>query len=224
MAEGHRARLRQRFIHEDIDEIPEYVVLEMILTGVVKRQDTCQIARDLIQTFGSLAKVIDAPSEELLKLDGIGESIVTYLKLLPQFYRKYRLSKWSNNLIFTDSNGAGDYLADKFIGHKTEVIFVLCMDSNCRVLCCKKASEGNINAVQVNIRNIVDITLKYNASRAIIAHNHISGNALPSSDDLATTTKIRDALQLVGVHLDDHIIVADDDYVSLAQSGFFANG
>ncbi len=222
MAAGHRERLRKRFMSEEIDDIPEYIVLEMMLTGVVKRRDTCEVARELIATFGSLAKVMDAPEAELLKIDGMGQSMITHIKLIPKFYRKYRLSKWENKLVFHDLAHAGDYLLDKFIGFDKEVLFILCMDSNCRVLASRKVFEGNINAVHISVRQIVDTALQFNASRAIIAHNHLSGNALPSNEDLATTRKIRDALEMVGVRLDDHIIVADDDYVSLAQSGFFA--
>ena len=222
MAAGHRERLRKRFMVEDIDNIPEYIVLEMLLTGGVRRRDTSELARELIAAFGSLAKVIDAPEAELLKIPGMGQSMVTHIKLIPKFYRKYRLSKWENRLVFHDLAHAGDYLVDKVIGFDHEVLVVLCMDSNCRVLATQKVFEGNINAVHVSMRQIVDTALHYNASRVIIAHNHLSGNALPSNEDLVTTRKVRDALEMVGVRLDDHIIIADDDYVSLSQSGFFA--
>jgi DNA repair protein RadC len=221
MAEGHRSRLRKRFAEEDIDNMPEHVVLEMMLHGVIARQDTSAIARRLLEEFGNLAQVIDAPIQDLMKVKGMGEISALHLKLIPKFYRRYQLSKWDKNIICNDANIAGDFLVHKLIGYTNEVVVVLCLDSNCKLLNCKTAFEGSINTVHISIRKIVEIALSSNASRVIISHNHLSGNALPSSDDLETTRRIHSALNYVGVTLDDHIIVADDDFVSLAQSGFF---
>ena len=220
MAEGHRERLRQRFVNEQIDDLPEYVVLEMMLQGVIARRDTCELARTLIKSFGSIAQVIDAPIEELVKIPGMGKAAAFHLKLIPKFYRRYALSKWDKTLIFHDSELAGRYLADKFIGYTTEAVFMICMDVNCRMLQCVKVFEGNVNAVEVSVRTVVEVALKFNSSRVIIAHNHLGGNALPSAGDISTTQKLYEVLASSGVVLDDHIIVADDDFVSLAQSGY----
>ena len=94
------------------------------------------------------------------------------------------------------------------------------MDVNCRMLQCVKVFEGNVNAVEVSVRKVVEVALKFNSSRVIIAHNHLGGNALPSAGDISTTQKLYEVLASSGVVLDDHIIVADDDFVSLAQSGY----
>lgn len=222
MAAGHRERLRKRFESEEIDDIPEYIVLEMMLTGTVRRRDTCEIARELIAKFGNLANVIDAPEHELLSVEGMGKSMIAHIKLIPKFYRKYRLSKWESMDSTKLYDNIGDYLLDKFIGYDKEVFLVVCMDAGRRVIACRKVFEGNVNSVNISIRALVDIVLQQRASRVVIAHNHLSGNALPSSEDLETTRKIKEALEIVGVILEDHIIVADDDYVSFLQSGFFS--
>jgi DNA repair protein RadC len=192
-----------------------------MLHGVIVRQDTSAIARRLLEEFGSLSQVIDAPLQSLMSVKGMGEISALHLKLIPKFYRRYQLSKWNKSIICNDAETAGSFLINKLIGYTNEVVLVLCLDSNCKLLNCRLAFEGSINAVHVSIRKVVEIALSSNASRIIISHNHMSGNALPSSDDLETTRRIRSALSFVGVTLDDHIIVADDDYVSLAQSGFF---
>ena len=224
MAEGHRARMRARFANEDIDQIPEHNVLEMMLYGVITRQDTSAVARCLLDEFGSIASVIDAPLHALCKIKGMGEKSALYLKLIPKFFRRYQLSKWDKTSLFNDAAVAGRYLLDKFIGHTNETVLVMCLDSAGKLLGCVPAFEGSINIVHISIRKIVETALKFNSARLIIAHNHPCGNALPSTDDLETTRRVRDALRYVGVTLDDYIIIAEDDFISLAQSGFFGGG
>ncbi len=221
MAEGHRGRLRKRFLEENIDTIPDYIVLEMMLHGVISRCDTCELARTLIREFGGLPQVIDAPMHELLKIRGMGERAAMHLKLIPQYYRKYSTLKWGNSLVFNDAETVGKYMLDKLIGYENEILLAACMDTNCKLLACKPVFEGTINAVNISIRKVVEFALQFNSARVIIAHNHLSGNALPSADDLETTRQLHTALNYVGIRLDDHIIVAGDDFISLAQSGFF---
>lgn len=213
--------MRKRFLEENIDTIPDYIVLEMMLHGVISRCDTCELARTLIREFGGLPQVIDAPMHELLKIRGMGERAAMHLKLIPQYYRKYSTLKWGNSLVFNDAETVGKYMLDKLIGYENEILLAACMDTNCKLLACKPVFEGTINAVNISIRKIVEFALQFNSARVIIAHNHLSGNALPSADDLETTRQLHTALNYVGIRLDDHIIVAGDDFISLAQSGFF---
>ncbi len=221
MAEGHRDRLRQRFREENIDTIPDYIVLEMMLHGVISRCDTCELARTLIREFGGLPQVIDAPMHELMKIRGMGERAAMHLKLIPQYYRKYSTLKWGKSVVFNSAETVGKYMLDRLIGYENEILLTACMDTNCKLLACKPVFEGTINAVNISIRKVVEFALQFNSARVIIAHNHLSGNALPSADDLETTRQLHAALEYVGIRLDDHIIVAGDDFISLAQSGFF---
>ncbi len=220
MAEGHRERLRKRLLNEDIDEIPEYVVLEMILAGCIQRRDTCELARSLIKEFGSLSGVIDAPIEVLRKFPGMGEAAAAQIKLIPLFYRKYRLSGWNEgakNAVLKNSNHIKDFIVDKFIGCNKEEFIIVCMDVNGRVLNVKRISKGSINAVSVSVRTVVNTAVTFNASSVIVAHNHIGGNALPSNQDCETTKILFHALKNVRVTLEDHVIVGDDDYVSVLE-------
>ncbi len=221
MAEGHRQRLRERFNEENIDTIPEYIVLEMMLQGIISRCDTCELARTLIKEFGGLAQVIDAPVTELMKVKGMGERAASFIKLIPKFYRKYCQSKWDDPTILNSTEEAGQYMLEKLSGYDTEVLLVACLDTNCKLISCKKVFEGSINAVNISNRKIVEFALQCNASRVILAHNHISGNALPSDYDHITTKQIIYALKCVDIKVDDHIIVAGNDYVSFSESGFF---
>ena len=220
MAEGHRERLRKRLLSEDIDEIPEYVVLEMLLTGVIQRRDTCELARSLIKEFGSFFAVIDAPFEVLKAFPGMGEAAAAHLKLMLKFYRKYRLSKWQDgkkNTVLRNSAHVRDFLVDKFIGCDKEEFIVVCLDSQDRVLFVDRMSKGSINAVSVSVPEIVSSAVLHKASKVIVAHNHVVGDALPSVQDCETTNILSGALENVGIMLEDHIIVCDDEYISIFE-------
>lgn len=219
MAEGHRERLRSRFLNESIDTIPEYVVLEMMLQGVIARKDTCGIARSLLECFGSLSAVIDAPLNELMKVQGVGEAAAYQLKLLPKFYRKYSMSKWSGGMRFSDINMVGQYLVDRCIGFDKEAVFLLCMDAGRRFIECPQISEGSINAVELNIRKILETALKFNASRVVLAHTHPGGNPVPSVSDIDSTRRIAEVLEASGIVLDNHVIVAGSEFLPICKNG-----
>ena len=223
MAEGHRERLRRRFEEENIDTIPDYIVLERMLQGVISRRDTCELARQLIHEFGGIPQVIDAPVSELCKIPGMGEGAASYIKLIPSFYRRYCMDKWEKPVIFSCVDNAAEYLASHFIGYDHEVLIVLCMDSNNKLLVCRPVFEGSINAIDISIRKILQFALAFDATRVIIGHNHLHGDAIPSLDDIHTTGKIAIALSTAGIHLDDHIIVSQDDHISFAQSNILPN-
>lgn len=220
MAEGHRARLRKRILEEEIDEIPEYVVLETILTGCIQRRDTCELARSLIKEFGSLSSVIDAPFELLKEFPGMGEAAAAHIKLVPMFYRKYRLSKWhegTKSSVLKNPEHIKDFIVDKFIGCDREEFIIVCMDQNGRVLHVKRVARGSFNTVSVAVREVVNIAVKYNATNVIIAHNHVNGDAVPSGKDCETTIELREALSKVNIMLNDHVIVGDEDYISAME-------
>lgn len=221
MADGHRERIRDRFDEENIDTIPEIYVLERIIHNVVVRRDVSAAARELMDTFGSLAKIIDAPKSELLKIDGVGPAVATFLRTIPSFYRKYRLSKWEDVRIFSDAETIIAYMKDKLTGYKTEVLAVMCLDSKFRLLNCKTVFEGNIHDMNINLRKLLDVVINSGAERAVIAHNHPNSELVPSSEDIHTTKLIYNALHYAGVQLDDHIIVNDSGAVSLIQTGSF---
>ena len=220
MAEGHRKRVSQRFTEENIDTIPDYVVIEKLLHGVIQRKDTCGIARELIRQFGGIPQVVDAPVSELMKIPGIGETAANFIKFVPLFYRRYATDKYEKPLLFNDPDIAAKYLIEKFIGYEEETLMVLGMDSSCRMLACRPISEGSTESVEINIRKILKFAISLDCSRIILAHNHINGNAIPSQDDIVATDRIAKSLREVGIMLDDHIIVSGSDCISMRQSGY----
>ncbi len=216
---GHRKRVRERFLNESLDNFPPHNVLEFLLFYGLPQRDTNELAHRLIERFGSLRDVFDAPYEELLKVDGVGESVAALIKLIPQLTRRYMVDS-SMEQYLNSTEKAGKFLQPYYIARKNETVYLVCLDSKCKVLSCQMIFEGSVNSTQVNIRKIIETAFKYNAAGIIIAHNHPGGVALPSPEDLGTTQRISEALRAVGLSFIDHIILADGDFVSLADSGF----
>lgn len=218
--DGHRARLKERFRQEGLDNFSDIQVLELLLFYAIPRQDTNPIAHSLLEHFGTLSQVLEAPVEELEKVPGIGTNAATLLNLTTAVGRYYLVNRSTQNVILNTIEKCGEYLVPFFFGRRNETVFMLCLDAKCKVLCCKEVGEGSVNSANVPIRRIVELALGANATTVILAHNHPSGLALPSGDDVQATRRAASALSTVDIHLADHIVVADDDFVSMVQSGY----
>lgn len=216
---GHRKRLRERFLNEGLDNFDELQVLELLLFYSIARQDTNPIAHALLDRFGSLSHVLEAPPEELKKVPGIGDNTAAFVSFVTALSRYYLVNRAASSAILTSIEACGTYLLPRFYGRRNETVFLLCLDAKCKVLCCKEVGEGSVNSAAVPIRRIVEMALGANATSVVLAHNHPSGIALPSDEDIQTTRRLAMALDAVEINLVDHIVVADDDFVSMAQSG-----
>lgn len=213
--------MKRRFLEHGIESFEDHTVLELLLFYALPRIDVNPLAHVLIDRFGSLAAVFDAPVEELMKVPGVGRHAATLIKLIPQVARRYMISRASFNDILDNSEKAGKYLLPYFFGERDEVVYLVCLDAKCKVIGCRLMFRGSVNSASVSVRKIVETALSYNATSVILAHNHTSGIALPSREDQVTTRQVEAALRAVDIKLADHIIVADEDFVSLADSGFF---
>lgn len=219
MHDGHRQRMKRRFLRTGLDSFDDHNVLEILLFYAVPQKDTNPLAHELLRTFGSLDAVFDAPVEELMKVGGVGENVAVLLKLLPQVYRRYLVAKTEESAVLDSAAKAGAYLLPRFAAERDEVVYLVCLDAKCKVLSCKPLFRGSVNSAHVSVRKIVETALACNSTSVILAHNHPSGIALPSEDDNNTTIFVRNALEAVGIELADHIVVADEDFVSIAENG-----
>lgn len=222
--DGHRKRMRQRFLAEGLDQFTDVQVLEILLFYCIARQDTNPIAHALLDHFGSLSQVLEAPVGELQKVEGIGENTAVFLRLITQVGRCYLTDRASKAKVLPTLESCAKYLQTYFFGRNVETVYLLCLDAKCKMLCCKKISEGDVNSTSLSVRKIVETALNTNASSVVLAHNHPGGMAVPSREDIQTTMRVAAALQAVDVNFLDHILVTDDDYVSLAQSGYSFTG
>ena len=147
--------------------------------------------------------MLEAPVEELRKVKGVGEQSALLLSLMNDVARYYQVDRTMREKILPTVQACGEYLVPFFFGRNVETVFLLCLDAKCKVLCCKEVGQGISSA-----------------SAVILSHNHPSGIAVPSSEDVQTTCRVAMALNAVEIQLADHIVVADGDYVSMVQSGY----
>ena len=218
---GHRQRLRQRFKEMGLKGFADHEILELLLFYCISRRDTNAIAHKLIDRFGTFSQVLEAPVSELKKVEGIGEHTALFLSMLPEVMGRYWEKRLPQNEALTKISDYGRYIVPKFVSPRNEEVYLLCLDAKCMVLSCRKVGEGGINATSISIRKIVEVALMENATSVVLAHNHPSGIALPSHEDIVTTKAVATALRMVDVILSDHIIVADNDYVSLVESKLY---
>lgn len=219
--DGHRERLKEQFSEHGLDSFEDHNVLELLLFYSIPRGDVNPLAHTLIERFGGLAAVFDAPEDELMSVPGVGENTARLIKFIPQVSRRYLMSRTDFDGILGSPQIAGEYLLPYFFAERDETVYIVCLDAKRKVLACRRLFRGSVNSANISIRKIVETALLYNSTSIILAHNHPSGIAVPSHDDESTTRRIMSALEAVDVELCDHIIVADDDFVSMAESGFF---
>ena len=217
---GHRKRLRSTFLTHGLDVLSDVNVLEFLLFYVYPRQDTNPIAHRLLDTFGSLNAVLSASLADLTQLGGLSEHAAALIRLVPDLARRQQLSRLPLGSILDTPKKYSEFLQPYFMGERDECIYLLALDSKCKAIDCTKLATGSVNCTALNIRAAVEYALRVKATSIVMAHNHTSGLATPSQEDLSTTRKLAHALSVVGVLLADHVIVAEGDSVSLLESGY----
>ena len=217
--DGHREKMRRRFLETGLEGFADHEALELLLYYAIPRRDTNPIAHALMERYGTLSAVLNAPVEDLQKVEGIGGSAAVLLSLVSRINRKARLADAAQETVINSTEQAGAYLLERFAGETREVVYLMCLDRKGKLLACKRLADGGAASADLNIRKVMETVLLTSASAVILSHNHPSGVALPSPEDTGTTLQVREALRTIGVELVDHIIVADRDFVSMADSG-----
>ena len=196
---GHRDRVKERFLSEGLDDFTPVQALELLLFYCIPRKDTNEIAHRLLDRFGSLSQVLETDPEELAKVEGVGMATATYLKLIAAASRYYAVDRSKRKTYLPTTDACGEYRMPYFEGRMNDAVFLLCLNADCKVLCCLQVGHGGINSAGVPIRKVVETALACNASAVVLAHNHPSGIALPSREDVLTTDKIASALDAVDI-------------------------
>jgi DNA repair protein RadC len=217
--EGHRQRVKSRYLSEGLDSFEDHQVLELLLFYCIPMKDTNELAHKLIGAFGSLANIFEADPKDICKRCGVSENTAILLSIIPSLTRRYVMDKWGEKPVLGSSAKAGEYAVSLFTGRTYEVFYVICLDAQNRVNHAVLVHEGTINETPVYPRIIVETVLRYQANSVILAHNHPGGSKRPSDADLQITKRIIAALEAISVHVTDHIIVAGDRYFSFAEKG-----
>jgi len=217
--EGHRHRMKQRFLLHGAENFDDHHLLELLLFYALPRQDVNPIAHALLDEFGSLDAVLDAPAEQLCRVPGIGESAAALLRLVPQLGLRYTERKSELRPLLDSPERAGEYLVPRFVSATEEQVYAVCLDAKRCAICCTRLFAGAVNAAEIGVRKLAELAINRGASGMILAHNHAGGLAIPSREDCTATKQIKAALAVLGVELVDHLVIAGGDFVSMADSG-----
>ena len=217
--DGHRKRLKARFVKSGLDDFEPHNVLELLLFYGVPRKDTNPLAHRLIDRFGSLSGVFDAKPEELVKVDGVTENTAVLISMIPQIARKYLEDKADAVGVISGFTDIGSYLMPKFVGRTVETVMLAALDNKNKIISCSIIAEGENDRANLSKRRVMEEAIRVGATRVVLAHNHPRGFAMPSKEDIFLTEEIYSLLRSVEIELVDHFIFAEDDFVSLAASG-----
>ncbi len=220
--EGHRERLKARFIKHGLSSFEPHQVLELLLFYAIPRKDTNPIAHELLDTFGSLTAVLEAPVRDLCKVNGISEHSATLIRLGGELLKRYEEELQANVKSFSNIEEIAAYLKPHFRGETKEKALMLCLNNRNELLNCCVLSIGGIVNTDASLREIVEQCVKYQTTRIVLAHNHPAGNTAPSPDDITTTRKVIESLRILEVSVIDHLIFARDGYLSMRQTPHFA--
>ncbi len=215
--QGHRQRVKTRFLTEGLDGFEDHQVLEMLLFFSIPMKDTNELAHKMLNEFGSLAGLFEADPKDICKRCGVSENTAVLVSLIPSLSRRYFSRRWGDKPVLSSSSKAGEYAVSLFAGRTYEVFFVICLDSQNKVNYAALVHEGTINESPVYPRLIVETVLRHQAHSVILAHNHPGGSLQPSQEDMAITKNIASALEPISVQVMDHIIVAGDKYMSFKE-------
>ena len=216
--DGHRQRKRQQFLSHGPESMADHELLELALFYAIPRRDTNETAHRLLDQFGSLDRVLSAPEQELEKVEGVGQGAAVLLRLMGSIGDRARRPGREEKIV-ASVDQAGAYFLRLLDGQRTEQLYQLCVDAKGKVLSCRMLSQGQSDMTVLSLRQVVENALLSGASGVFLGHNHPSGVAVPSSSDEAATRQVAEALRTIGVRLVDHIVVADRDFVSMADSG-----
>lgn len=222
--EGHRERLRQRYIDASLDAFADHEVIELLLTYSIPRRDVNELAHRVLDTFGSFSAVADASVDELCTIKGISQNSAVLLSLISRLSKRYELDRIREKQFLNSTGAVFKYGQSLYHGIKYECMYLLCLDSKCKLLRTVELAKGTIDSVTVYPRLVVEKCLSAQAHSVILMHNHPSGDPTPSRQDVEMTRDIVKALNTIDVRVYDHVIISPEHCFSFNHSGIIQNG
>ena len=220
MHEGHRQRMRKKYLKYGIEAFSPHEILEMLLYYSKTRENTNPLAHELINSFGSLSGVIDADPRDLKNIKGIGDSSAVLIKLIKDVFEYYEKEKWQEVKRLGSVDEIGFYLTDMIGDKNYESLYMLCLDNSNKILDFVEVERGSVSSSAINVRKVLETAIRHNAEKVVLAHNHPSGLTTPSQEDIEMTAMFKDAFSAMTIKMIDHIIVGGNGFSSMAQKGF----
>jgi DNA repair protein RadC len=217
--EGHRKRLRERFLKSGVSGFHDYEIVELLLSLGTPRRDCKQAAKEALKKFQTLRGVLEASPEDLQQIDGIGEHSAFGIKLVQEVAREFLKAKMQDRPFYRSSQEVFDYLYHAMRGLKKELFKVLYLTSQNQIIDTADLSEGTVNSSSVSPREVIEGAIRNNAAALVFVHNHPSGATDPSTADKSLTRELVYAGRIMRIKVLDHIIIGDNRYFSFAGEG-----
>ena len=219
---GHRERLRRRFLLGGGRDMPDYELLELLLTIAIPRRDVKPLAKELIRKFGSFAEVVNAPLEELMLVKGIKENTAAVLRIVREcsVRSSWQSLKGTDAPVISDFDAMVDYCRSAMAYQMVEEFRIIFLNSNLYVIGEEIQQRGTVDQVAIHPREVIKSAMMHGASAMILVHNHPSGIVTPSKADMEKTKRIKEAAEAVSIRLFDHLIISKSSVYSFHNQGF----
>jgi DNA repair protein RadC len=218
-AQGHRERLRERFLAGGADALPDYELMELVLFAAIPRRDVKPLAKTLLARFGTFADVISAPAARLREVDGIADAVVTQLKIVEAAALRMARTKVIGRPALSSWSALIDYCAAAMARDPREQFRTLFLDRKNVLIADEVQSKGTVDHTPVYPREILRRALEHAASSIILVHNHPSGDPTPSRADIDMTMEISRAAKALGLTVHDHLVIGRKGHVSFKALG-----
>lgn len=221
---GHRDRLRQRFIQEGARAFQKHELLELILFNCIPMQDTNVIAHRLLNNFNNaFSTLFNSDYREIVEKCNVSTNTAIFLSAIGELVKICQKERTQEKVLLNSTELSGRYAVDLLLHETTEKFYVLCLDQGNRLIKEVYIGSGSVSNVQIEVKDVVREVLFSKASNVIFVHNHPGGTLHPSNADIDLTVKLMEALKLVHIGVIDHIIVANEEYMSFVQRGIINN-
>ena len=215
--EGHRQRMKERFLVNGLDGFSDHEILELLLFYAIPYRDTNPLAHELVTRFGSWTQVVNADYNDLLTVPGVTPHVASLITLVGQSAARYYRDIVAGDVVqLYDTKQMAEYLIPWFLGEKNESVVMVSLDNKRKVLNTTRIFRGSVNSAQFNIRIAVQQALRDNATQVILAHNHPNGFCFPSNADVSTTERVVQVLKPLDVRVVDHLIISEGDCLCMS--------
>ncbi|HIN26855.1 MAG TPA: DNA repair protein RadC [Candidatus Marinimicrobia bacterium] len=218
-SEGHRQRLRDKFLNSSLEGFHDYEIIELLLTLGTPRKDCKQSAKEALMKFGTLKAVLEADAVDLKTVRGIGDKNVFGLKIAQAVARRYLADSVVDKDFIRSSKEVLEYLQHNLRDKNREVFMVIYLNGRNQIIKMEEVFEGTLSKSAVYPREVVKRALDNEAAALVFVHNHPSGNPNPSKEDLTITNKLKEASQSIDVVVHDHLIIAGNEVYSFTDHG-----
>lgn len=217
--QGHRKRLRERFLESGFSGFHDYEVIELLLTIGTPRKDCKEAAKAAIRQFKTLQGVFEATTAELTGIPGIGPANQFGIRLVREAAVRYLESRIIDTDPIRHANDLLDYLNMAIRDKSRECFVAVFLNAKNKVIASETLFTGTLTATSVYPREVVRTALDHKAAAVIFAHNHPSGDPQPSPEDMAMTRQLVFALKLMGVTVHEHLVIGASGHYSFAEHG-----